>query len=758
MAKQRFGVFFALLTLLTGGHLQAYASDGDSAEMYDYLLNLSMEDLTQIPIQSAGLFAMPWDQAPGLNYVVTKDQLDRYDVRSLAEYLNRMAPAFSTVIHGTQGTTVGVRGIMIDNSAKTLLLRDNINMNNRFFVGVNGSELSSPLLGDIERVEVASGPGVLQHGSGAINGYLNVVGATGESKEGVRMHTSYGSGDSRLVEGSYGQVISPKANIFFYAGYDKSNGVRPEYTFSGDEWSNLHLNSHPNDPQGTPSETFLDNVRVGKTDDDYKFSVRGQFGRKEDGGQLDLTILRSHTSNVDPVLGEYLSPDATWAKEVELAATAFGGRYSPFYEQQADNFLVSPGFLFQLNDQNEVKLTPYYQTIKTASVFSDFLRNEAEALGIPLNSNLGDPNQCPANNCGAEYTYGDEIHLGTTLIHTYTGIKDQTIAWGAEMSSMEFKVFPWRWKSMGFFAEDRLIFGDFTLLPGLRYDRTSFSDTIESIPPFADGPYQGPNDVDALTKRLALSYTITPQQTAKLSYQEGFRFADAWPQQWGAHISASYADSLQVEPEESVSYEADYSLVGIWNRTLDASVAIYYNQYDKLHGYNPNIGAFGAFTNSSEKLTSVGGDLTLEYHPVETWEFGASYSYARPIDSYESGTRVANADDTWTRYPNHMIKFRFGHQVTKSLFVGTTGVVESPRYEKENVTDPRVKALFDTWSLVMDVNAWYRIDRHWTLAASAKELLRKEYNQYPAYYSGTRPLDAPRPNGPQYYVSLSYTF
>ncbi|MBA3013733.1 MAG: TonB-dependent receptor, partial [Desulfobulbaceae bacterium] len=664
-------IFAAVLVVLTGGLLHAEAAGDESSEMYDYLLNLSMDDLSQIPIQSAGLFAMPWDQAPGLNYVVTKEQLDRYNVRSLAEYLNRMAPAFSTIIHGTQGTTVGVRGIQIDNSGKTLLLRDNLKMNNRFFVGINGSELSSPLLGDIDRVEVASGPGALQHGSGAINGYLNMVSATGESKEGVRMHTSYGSGDSRLAEGSYGQVVSPKANIFFYAGYDKSNGVRPNYTVPKEEWSTL------TGVTGVPSDTFLDNVRVGRTDDDYKFSFRGQLGRKEDGFQLDLKILRSHSSNVDPVLGEYLSPGAMWADEVALAATAQGGRYSPFYEQQADNFLVSPQLLFQINDQNEVKLTPYYQTIKTTSVFSDFLRDEAERLGIPLNSNLGDPSKCPANNCGSEYTYGDEIHLGTTLIHTYTGARNQTIAWGAEVSSLEFKVFPWRWNSIGLFVEDQLVIGDFTVLPGLRYDRTFFADTIDTIPPFNDGPYSGPEDVDALTKRLALSYKVTPQQTAKLSYQEGFRFADAWPQQWGAHISSSYIDNLQVEAEDSVSYEADYSLLGLWNRTLDVSIAMYYNQYDKLHGHNPDIGEFGAFTNSAEKLTSVGGDLTLEYHPVVTWELGASYSFARPIDSYERDIRVANADDTWTRYPVHMVKFHVGHQFTKDLFVGFMGAVES---------------------------------------------------------------------------------
>lgn len=747
-------VWITVLVLLAGVYRQADASGSNSAEMYDYLLNLSTEDLSQIPIQSAGLFAMPWDQAPGLNYVITKEQLDRYDMRSLAEYLNRMAPAFATVIHGTQGTTVGVRGILIDNSAKTLLLRDNINMNNRFFVGINGSELSSPLLGDLDRLEVASGPGALQHGSGAINGYLNMVTATGASKEGVRMHTSYGSGDSRLAEGSYGQVISPKANVFFYGGYDKSNGVRPYYTFSKEEWPTLH------DVTGVPSDTFLDNVRVGRTDDDYKFSFRGQFGRKEDGFQLDLKAMRSHTSNVDPVLGQYLNgPASTWEDEVRLAADARNRRYSPFYEQHADVFLLSPELLFRVNGHNDVKIVPYYQTIKTTSVFSDFLRDEVERLHITLlpkpNPANPDINECAAAGCMDNYTYGDEIHIGTTVIHTYTGLKNQTIAWGGEVSSMEFKVRPWRWNSLGLFAEDQMVFGNVTVMPGLRYDLTSFADTIETIPFYGNGPYSGPGDVDALTKRLAIAYKITSQQTAKLSYQEGFRFADDWPQQWAALVSKLQGVNRSIGPETSENYEADYSVIGLLDKKLDLSLGIFFNRYHDTQGWIENTYTFG---NSPKTLTSAGGDLTLEYHPADTWEMGGSYSYSRPIDSYETNIRLANADNTWTRYPEHMIKFRLGHMLTKNLFVGGAGSIESPRYDKGNTTDPKVIALFNSWSMVMNVNAWYRLDTHWTLAVSTKELLRKDFNQYPAYFAGTRPLDAPRPADPQYYASLTYAF
>jgi outer membrane cobalamin receptor len=84
------------------------------------------------------------------------------------------------------------------------------------------------------------------------------------------------------------------------------------------------------------------------------------------------------------------------------------------------------------------------------------------------------------------------------------------------------------------------------------------------------------------------------------------------------------------------------------------------------------------------------------------------------------------------------------------------GVLESPRYDKAATTDPEVIALFDKWSFVMDANAWYQVDKRLKISFTAKELLHKDYNQAPAYFAGTRPLDSPRAASPQYYLTLDY--
>lgn len=726
------------------------ANGSDSKEVYDYLLNLSMDELSQVPIQSSGLFAMARNKAPGTNFVVTNNQMKNFGIRSLTEYLNRMAPSFATVIHGTQGATVGTRGVLIDNSSKTLLLRDNLNLNNRFFVGINGADLSSPLMGDIERVELSPGPGALQYGSGAINGYINMISATGASKKGVHMNSSYGSGDFRLIEGSYGKVFNNNANVFFYAGYDKDDGVRPYYTFPKSQWSSL------NTVTGTPSDTFLDNVRVGKTDNDYKFSFRGQVGNEGDFFRLDLKGMLSHTSNVDPALGYYLSNSASWSEEVRLAADGRNGRYSPFYEQHSDIFLISPEMLFRPNKNHEIKFTPFYETIKTTSVFSDFLSSEVERLGITLQPKPnGTADDCPSLNCAAEYTYGDEGHMGLSIIDTYSGIKDQTIAWGGELKFFNFKSRPWSWNTLGLFAEDQLEFGKFTILPGLRYDKTYFKDSIATVPTFTDGPYKAPNDIDKLSKRLAISYQIETNKTFKLSYQEGFRFADSWPQTWQAHLNVKNGTNIQLNPEESNHYEANYIASGLLQGDLDLSASLFYNVYKYTQAWF--VDSFG-FGNSSKDITSAGGEITLEYRPNNGCSLGGSYSYARPLDSFEQDARIANNDNSWTRYPSHMIKMHGGCKITPRFFIGSLATIESPRYEKAAVTDPRVQDLFDKWSFVMDANAWYQVNQKIKISFTAKELLHINYNQTPAYYSGTRPLDSPRAANPQYYVSLSYTF
>jgi len=713
---------------------------------YEYLLGLSLEELVNVPIQSSGLFAMEWDKAPGTYYVSDSEHLAKYGFRSIREYLDRTIPGIHTATHGNQGTTVGVRGILIDTTAKTLLLRDGLSLNTRNLTGINGSKLSTPLMGDLERIEVSLGPGAVQHGSGAINGYINMISATGKTREGLWSNASYGSGDSRLFESSYGYVVNDKLNVFLYGGYAKANGVALHYPLPTSEWTGL------NGVNGTPSQVFLDNATIGKTDDDYKFSFDAQFGERQDFFNADLKVYWAYTTNVDPALGEYLGENVSWPEEVELAAKARRGRYSPFYLEYAEDFLIAPEFNFNLNKNNGLKIMPFWLNQNGGNKFSDELLDWVDQFAL----NLTDKTGC-FFYCGEDYrNNGDEMHTGLSFIHNYSGLENQKIGWGAEAKYEEFHYYDFNWTTYSVFGEDQISWRDFSFLLGARYDKTLFAESMTSLPPFNDGPYAAPADVDSFTKRMAVAYSIDERQSVKLSYQEGFRFADKWPQHWAKHQALVNGDlNSDLIPEESTSIEANYTVVRLVDGKLNITSSIYRNEYENTHGWINEQYNFG---NSPKNITSLGGEINLELMPSDTVEMMLSYGYSRPDDSYEANIKLANEDGTWTRYPEHMFKFKCGWEVFENFFVGGAGVVESPRYNKIDVTDQKIIDLFDTWDLIIDAVVSYRFNNHFRVALTAKELITSNYNQSTAYFQGTRPLDSPRAEDPQYYLTLTYTY
>lgn len=736
-----------LFAISTSPPAVSFSDTLTNAEVYPYLLNLSIDELQALPITSSGLFDMDWDKAPGIYYVADKNLLDKYGYRSIGEFLQKSIPGMHTATHGNQGATIGVRGILLDTNSKTLLLRDNVNMNTRTLVGINGSKLSSPLIGDIDRIEVALGPGTVRHGSGAINGFINLITATGKSKEGLRLNTGYGSGNSRLFEASYGHVANDNLNLFFYGGYSKSNGVDLHYTLPKEEWAPLGSTAGV---YGTPSDVFLDNAKIGKTDDDFKLSFRAQVGKDDDFFQLDLKSTLSRTTNVDPALGYYLSSTASWSEEVRLAAESRRGRYSPFYVEYDEDFLISPEITLTFNPHHQLKIIPFYLDQNGGNEFSDELKDWVNSLNLSISGK----NDCPALGCAEDYrNNGDETKIGATIIHNYSGFHNHKIGWGGELIHTAFHYFPWEWTSTGLFAEDQYTWGQFTFLGGVRYDKTYFAGEMATVEPYADGPYDAPSDPHAITKRAAFTYSIDNRQSVKLSYQEGFRFADKWPQHWVQHLASSNGGNAQVAPEESRSIEANYLAHGLLDDRFNLTATLFYNTYDDTQGWLSTPYAFG---NSPIRITSYGSEISSEFRPNKKTELQLSYSYSRPDDSYETSIQVANADDTWTRYPEHMFKFRGGYALTDELFIATTGLFKSPRYNKTE-TPTAVVDLFNDWDFVADLLVIYQVNQSTRLSFSAKELIHANYNQSTAYYQGTRPLDSPRAEDPQYFLTLTYS-
>lgn len=160
----------------------------------------ALEAQAQTPIReavtvTAAAEPLTFDAQSRVVYVVTREQLARLPVRSVADALALLAPV--------DVRTRGVDGMQADFSIRgaafgqTLVLLDGVRLNDAQS-GHHNSDIPVTL-DDIERIEVLAGAGSSLHGADALGGTINVV--TRRERRGARFAVGGASFGSADVEG-----------------------------------------------------------------------------------------------------------------------------------------------------------------------------------------------------------------------------------------------------------------------------------------------------------------------------------------------------------------------------------------------------------------------------------------------------------------------------------------------------------------------------------------------------------------------------
>jgi iron complex outermembrane receptor protein len=161
----RFSALFALIL----GTLPAAAH----AQTVDQLSKMSIEDLARVMVTSASKRPEPLSEAAASIYVIDHDEIVGSAATSLPEVL-RLAPNLQVQQIDAAQYAITSRGFNGAETANKLLVRiDGRSVYTPLFSGVFW-ELHAPLLEDIERVEVISGPGGTLYGPNAVNGVVSV--------------------------------------------------------------------------------------------------------------------------------------------------------------------------------------------------------------------------------------------------------------------------------------------------------------------------------------------------------------------------------------------------------------------------------------------------------------------------------------------------------------------------------------------------------------------------------------------------------
>jgi iron complex outermembrane receptor protein len=203
------------------------------AEEQPNLQALSIEELAQIPVRSASKRDEPLSAAPTSLYVITGDEVIGSGAMSLPEVL-RLAPnldvqqvdasQYAITARGFNGTeTANKLLVLIDGRTVYTPLQSQVFWN-----------LHSPLLEDLEQIEVISGPGGTLYGPNAVNGVVNITSRDAHDTLGALARGTVGAYE-RTAAARYGHALGSSGAIRFYGNYHQREDLPTGIGFPGDD-------------------------------------------------------------------------------------------------------------------------------------------------------------------------------------------------------------------------------------------------------------------------------------------------------------------------------------------------------------------------------------------------------------------------------------------------------------------------------------------------------------------------------------------
>jgi iron complex outermembrane receptor protein len=223
------------------------------------LLNMSLQQLSDVEVTSVSKKAEKESQAPAAIYVITQEDIRRSGLQSIPELL-RMVPGLQVAQSGSGNWAITSRGFDGQFANKLLVLIDGRTVYSPVYSGVYW-DVQNVMLEDIDRIEVIRGPGATLWGANAVNGVINIITKSAKDTQGTLITAATGNQERASVAGRYG---GKEGDLSYrtYAQYFNDNQE--------------HLVSNP-----------LFDIHNGEGAQDQWHNQQGGFRLDWDGGQKD---------------------------------------------------------------------------------------------------------------------------------------------------------------------------------------------------------------------------------------------------------------------------------------------------------------------------------------------------------------------------------------------------------------------------------------------------------------------------------------
>jgi len=211
---------YTLIFIFICGISMSSFSQIDTASQELDLFELSLEDLLNIEITTAGKTEQKVSEIPASVVILSKNEIEVYGFQTISEILEHISGLYNIDNYQLPQGNFGVRGFWSESSNKTIFLLNNMPL--------EYEDVVIPVQ-SIDRIEIIRGPMSVIYGSGAMFGAINIItNLSPESETEGLVSTSYGSKNTRDVYGG----LKGKSGDFSYslnAGLRYSDGKDVQY-------------------------------------------------------------------------------------------------------------------------------------------------------------------------------------------------------------------------------------------------------------------------------------------------------------------------------------------------------------------------------------------------------------------------------------------------------------------------------------------------------------------------------------------------
>lgn len=715
------------------------------------LLDMSLEELLNINVQSSSFFQMEKNRAPGYVTIIDEEDVHESSVRTLADAINHFVPGAQSS-RRFFGALVGQRGISIDVNSKTAVLLDGTNLNQRTHMGYM-LPLLLPFLNDMERIEVFNGPSGLVHGTGAISGYINLIPKNGRDHPGLESQVEWGIEEQLFkTEISYGG-FGKNSEWFAYLGMITSDGLRPS------QEGPLGL-TKSNDSTTLRTKEFPD----GLPDQYDHFGAfapvnwKASFNWRWNNLQIYTEFMDVYLNVDDLIDGPNGSRGLEWIIDKNGNRTFIEAvdRDYPITRTHT-HLLLRPKYKFEFSSDESLEFVGSFYVVDSGTYDTDRGYKEIHPGENPLR----------AHNIPSEIEYSLKTIYRKTISAKYAfaaggavssrtfydqksffkseGLGVELRENGREQSLREEGIFSW----LEYSAFSEFVYSPgskTTVLVGGRYDGVRYFDEQ-----FRGSPWLWKKSHSAFSPRFSIAYELEEGESIKFSYQRGFRNPDMANMEKGAVGN--------VEPEKMDSFEVNYSFSK--EKSVHWDLNAYFNRLHNTIGWNS--GANNGFANMPESFSVFGTEVILNYAPDDNREFFLIYSYSRPVDfpkeiAFESdfkGVIHVNEDrSVFSNFPAHQIKTAYLHRFFNGKLLVNLSL--NQWYQKDDISYMKAHPAYKSSRTELDLALRYKISDSLALKLIGQNLT-EDTHALPHYNSGaTKP---PVGWGDRvFYLQLQYQF